>query len=801
MRVHRCLAAALALAGAVATPLAGQIVGPSTGGAVALEHERRMLGHHKRVLMIAAHPDDENTEVLTILSRGHGAETAYLSLTRGEGGQNLIGQELGAGLGLIRSGELLAARTLDGGRQYFTRATDYGFSKSMDEAWRNWPRDSILKDAVRIIRRFQPQIIISVFSGTPLDGHGHHQAAGWIAAEAFRVAGDPRVFPELERQEGLRAHTPLKFYRSSRFEPGAALAELDGGQLDRVVGQSFRQVAMRSRSLHRSQNMGALQEVGPSTARLQLVEDRTGAGAELWSGIDTTERVDDPEQVARRARVAAMAAGLIFDATVSDDRIVAGQDVTLRLSAWNAGDAAADVRPTLREDLRGWVRASDCLDRLVTVAPDEVVHCPVSLRVPAAARLSIPYFLEQAPGAAVYAWGGSAEEWGEPFEPVPLAAWYEFAGAASPMHRVPVVATYRFRDQVVGEVRRPVHVVPRVDVRVEPRAGVWGTGGGEREITVSLLHGAPDTTAGSLQLEVPPGWSVAPAVPFRLTREEESWRHTFAVRPAAGARPGTYQVRAIARTATGEEFSLGLETIDYPHLTARLLPRPAAMTVQLAEVRLPRVARIGYVRGASDRVPEVLREVGLSLDVLDRTALLRGDFSPWDVIVIGSRAFETDTALVEQSARLLEWVARGGRLVVQYQQQAYFNGGHPPVPMSLAQRGHDRVTDEAAPVRVLRPDRPPFSGPNRMTEADWDGWVQERGLYFATTWDPAWEPFLHTGDPGEPPLAGGLLATRVGAGTYIYTGLSFFRQLPAAVPGALRLFLNLLEYEHPAPNP
>jgi LmbE family N-acetylglucosaminyl deacetylase len=797
----RSLAAALALAGAVATPLVGQVVGPSTGGAVAFEHERRMLGHHKRVLMIAAHPDDENTEVLTILSRGHGAETAYLSLTRGEGGQNLIGQELGVGLGLIRSGELLAARALDGGRQYFTRATDYGFSKSMEEAWRNWPRDSILKDAVRIIRRFQPQVIISVFSGTPLDGHGHHQAAGWIAAEAFRVAGDPLVFPELEREEGLHAHTPLKLYRSSRFEPGAALAELDGGQLDRVVGQSFRQVAMRSRSLHRSQNMGALQEIGPSTARLQLVEDRTGAGAEFWAGIDTRERLGDPDQALRRARVAAMSASLIFDAIVSDDRIVAGQSVTLQLSAWNAGDEGVAVAPRLREDLRTWVQASDCLDRPITVPPGEVVRCPVELRVPAGARLSVPYFLERAAAAAVYTWGGSHEEWGEPFEPASLEAWYEFGGAAGRAHRVPVVATYRFRDQVVGEVRRPVHVVPRVDVRLEPGAGVWATEGGSHELTVTLSHGAPDTTIGTVRLEVPVGWSVSPPMPFRLSREEENARHTFTVRPAADARPGAYQVRAIARTATGEEFSLGLETVDYAHLTARLLPRPAAMTVQLAELRLPRVARIGYVRGASDRVPEVLREVGLPLDVLDRATLVRGDFSAWDVIVIGSRAFETDTALVEQSARLREWVARGGRLVVQYQQHAYFNGGHPPVPMSLAQRGHDRVTDETAAIRVLRPDRPPFSGPHTITDADWDGWVQERGLYFATTWDPAWQPFLETSDPGEPPLAGGLLATRIGAGTYIYTGLSFFRQLPAAVPGALRLFLNLLEYEHPASNP
>jgi LmbE family N-acetylglucosaminyl deacetylase len=802
MIVPRAAGALICFLVAAIAPLAGQGIGPSTGGAVALEHERRMLGHHKRVLMIAAHPDDENTEVLTILTRGHGAETAYLSLTRGEGGQNLIGAELGDGLGLIRSGELLAARALDGGQQFFTRAADYGFSKDIAEAWRKWPRDSVLKDVVRVVRRFRPQVIISVFSGTPLDGHGHHQAAGWLAAEAFRVAGDPGVFPELEREEGLAPVTPLKLYRSSRFDAGAPMAELDGGVLDAVVGQSFRQVAMRSRSLHRSQNMGALQEIGPSTARLQLLEDRTGAGASFWDGIDTREVPGDPDQAARRARVHAIEAGLILDAIALDDRIVPGQRVTLRLSAWNAGHAPVEVAPSLAMDgAADWEPDGACLGRPVVVRPNSVEHCQVSVRVPARHRYTIPYFLETERTGSVYAALGPPEVRGLPFEPEPVRAAFTVRVAGGEPFRLELPATFRFRDQVLGEVRRPVQIVPRVGVRLEPSAGVWARNGGARTLTVTLQHGAPDTTRGVVRVEVPAGWSVTPAQAFLLSRPEEAARFAFRVTPGASAAPGRYEVRAIARADEGQEFGLGVEVIDYPHITSRLLPSRPVTTVHLADLALPAVARVGYVRGAADRVPESLREAGLAVDLLDRAVLERGDFSAWDVIVIGPRAFETDTALVEHGMRLVDWVRRGGRLVVQYQQHAYFTGGQLPLPMALPPRGHDRVTDAAAVVTVLKPDAPPFSGPNRITAADWDGWVQERGLYFARSWDPGWAEFMALSDPGEPPLRGGLLAARVGQGTYIYTGLSFFRQLPAAVPGALRLFLNLLEYNHPPPTP
>ncbi len=324
--------------------LHAQLAPPTTGGAVALVQEQRFLGKNQRVLMIAAHPDDEDTELLSVLTRGMGVETAYLALNRGEGGQNLIGNELGEGLGVLRSGELLAARQLDGARQYFSRAYDFGFSKNLEDTWAHWPQDSVLKDVVRIVRQFQPQVIVSIFSGTPRDGHGQHQAAGWAAQEAFRIAGDSTRFPELEREEGLRPWTPSKLYRSARFDTAAATLVLQGGEIDPAVGQSFHQIAMRGRSLHRSQDMGQLQRPGASPVRLQLITDRTGATTNaLFAGIDTTlaasARVGSPvvaDQQRHRERVRLMESGVQLDALVQDGTLVPGQQDTLTFTVWNS---------------------------------------------------------------------------------------------------------------------------------------------------------------------------------------------------------------------------------------------------------------------------------------------------------------------------------------------------------------------------------------------------------------------------------------------------------------------------------
>jgi len=804
------------------TRLSAQLEPPSTGGVVTLDRELRMLGHDKRVLMIGAHPDDEDTELLTVLVRGMGAEAGYLSLNRGEGGQNLIGPELGEALGLVRTEELLAARRLDGAHQFFTRAYDFGYSKTLDETWQHWPRDTILKDVVRIVRRFRPQIIVSVFSGTPKDGHGQHQAAGWAAREAFRASGDSTRFPELAREEGLAPWSASKLYRSTRFDTAATTVELEGGQIDPAVGLSYHQIAMAGRSLHRSQDMGRLQGLGPSRVPLQLLEDRTGAGGELFAGIDTTlagagaipERPGPdfdslvalrrrwtrfsipPAELRHLDRAILAASGVVCDARSDDDRVVAGQPLEIVLECWNSGTRPHTVEVSLQP---GAALAADSGATTLSLAPGALQSRRVSATVRPDARPTAPYFRLPGGDTAVYDWSGAPPAVrGEPFGPPVLRARFRLDSGAVLEREV----SRRINDQARGEVRRPLAVVPRVDVALDPATVVWPAADrAPRRFIVSLTHGARDTTSGTLTLELPSGWPKVAPQPFVLNQEEERESFAFEVRPPAAPVQGTVVLRAVATDTMGRRYGSGLVTVDYPHIRPRSLVAPAAATVRMASLRLPALARLGYIRGAADRVPEALAEVGLPVTVLDAPALERSDLSRFSAIVVGPRAYETDSALVEANARLLAYARRGGLVIVQYQQQPFFQGGFAPYPMTLggpsltpggSPVAHDRVTDENAPMRPLAPADPVFTTPNRIADDDWRGWVQERGLYFARSWDRAYRPLLETHDPGDAPLEGGLLVARVGQGHYVYTGLSFFRQLPAGVPGAFRLFANLL---------
>lgn len=820
-----------------------------------------MLGHTKRVLMIGAHPDDEDTELLTILVRGMGTEAAYLSLNRGEGGQNLIGPELGEALSLLRTEELLAARRLDGARQYFTRAYDFGFSKSLAETWTHWPRDTVLKDVVRMVRRFRPQVIVSIFSGTPRDGHGQHQAAGWATREAFRVAGDPAAFPELGREEHLAPWVPLKLYRSARFDTAATTLTLAGGVLDPVVGKSYHQIAMAGRSLHRSQDMGRLQEIGPSPVRLALVEDRTtsgwigggAGGGALFSGIDTTPPWSGPalrlldtarsllargrrdqaaellarmgealepapghsgsssrtmtaeraDQLDHLQRARAGLSGLVPDALADDDRLVPGQRLGAKLLLWNGGDERRLARAELAGP-EGWEIGVDSAGPTWLPA-GAVLQRAVTAGVPEDAPLTTPYFLRRPRQGAMYDWSGVAPAVrGEPFEPPRLTALFRTRGGVAEAREL----TYRYNDQARGEVRRPVTIVPRVGVQLEPATEVWSTlSSSPHRLSVTLTHGARDTTGGTVRLEVPAGWLAPSPQAFRLVRAEERETFVFTLRPPPGRIVGEVEVRAVATDERGRRYDVGVVTVDHPHIRPRSYVTAARATIRTVPIALPRLARVGYVRGAADRVPEALAAVGFPVAVLDSATLADGDLRRYDAIVVGPRAYETDPALVENNARLLNYVRRGGLLIVQYQQQAFFREGYAPYPLvvggpaadpALPPVAHDRVTDETAPVRLLAPADPVVRRPNRIGPPDWSGWVQERGLYFARSWDPAYRPVLETSDPGEAPLAGGLLVASVGQGTYVYTGLSFFRQLPAGVPGAFRLFANLLTLGAPA---
>ncbi|HEY7028764.1 MAG TPA: PIG-L family deacetylase [Gemmatimonadales bacterium] len=910
MLLRSLRAAVLVLAAqAFIQPLVAQLQPPSTGGLPALEQQLRLVGQYKRVLLIGAHPDDEDTELLTVLVRGMGAAAGYLSLNRGEGGQNLIGEELGEELGLLRSEELLAARQLDGAQQFFTRAYDFGFSKSLDDTWDHWPKDSVLKDVVRIVRRFRPQVIVSIFSGTPRDGHGQHQAAGWAASQAFEIAGDSTRFPELFTEEGFAPWTPLKLYRSARFDSAATTITLQGGTLDPAVGQSFHQIAMRGRSLHRSQDMGQLQHIGPSVIRLALIKDRTGKGtAGIFEGIDTTLagtpdaltlKATDKANLARtlksynaklaEARAAispteaakvpallisaradlsdaaklirqtgpeedfegetsrlsdaiARSSNLLVDAYSDDSSVVPGQEFRATASVWNAGPAAQAVDLCFVSPSLGWrldvdsatsvavpmaIHRGTCLGLGDSgwqplnkgggqLAPGTVASARLRVKVPDKWKPTTPYFLREPRDGDLYRWDpADRSSWGLPFETPPFKVEAQVP-LGSDLGYLPREVVYRTNDQARGEVRSPVNVVSRIDVKLQPETELWPLGSGARKFVVTLTHGARDSTSGKLSLSVPQGWSAPPAQPFQFSREGERASFTFTVRPPQKLAAGSYELFAVAQDNAGNRYDGGSFTIAYSHIRPRTYYRQAKATVDVASLTLPPVAHIGYIRGAADRIPEALQTVGIKVELIDGKALDRIDLSGFRAIVVGPRAYETDPDLPGNNDNLLAFAKKGGLVVVQYQQYAFFLNDYAPYPLTVGSRapgtttvsttqrgspsvggtallgGHDRVTDETAEVTAVQPVSPVLLRPNRIGKSDWAGWVQERGLYFAHSWDAQYHPVLSMHDPGDPALEGGLLIAKVGTGTYVYTGLSFFRQLPAGVPGAFRLFANLL---------
>ncbi len=827
--MRRVLAGLFLLIGATG-PAAGQFAPPGTGGVAALAGALRQLGTDKRVLVIGAHPDDENTQLLTLVSRGMGGRAAYLSLTRGEGGQNLIGPELGPGLGLIRSGELLAARGMDGADQYFTRAYDFGYSKSADEAFRFWPRDALLADVIDVIRRFRPQIIVTVFWGTPRDGHGQHQVAGMLAHEAYRMLRDS-------------SWGPVKLYRSAFRDAEASTLTIPVGVLDPLAGFSYAQIAAASRSQHRSQDMGQLLRAGPASIRLALVDRRApGPDTALFAGVDTVPPgpmgvrfaalIDsalagldpwspagalpwllrarpllppgDAERAAILEEAIAMAAGVALDGVTDDGIVAAGQRFEVEATVWNAGADALRVEALELRTPAGWSAAPLDSGGQSVVAPGAVLVRRYAVTVPGDAPRSGPYFLRHPLAGALYDWTGvPADVRGRPFGPPLLEVRARIATGGVTITRTREVV-HRRRDQMLGEVRRPVFVTRPFDVAVTPGLVVWpvdgvpdrtasraAVAGTARRFAVTVTNRSPGPAVARVRFAVPDGWRPIAAESLAFDREDETRALQVTLQAPPGVRPADLALRVTTTSADGRASAGALVVIDYPHIRPQTVEQASQVAVHVARIALPDVRRIGYVRGASDGVPEDLVAIGIPVELLGADTLARGDLSPYDAIVIGSRAYETEPALVANNGRLLEYVRGGGLLIVQYQQYQFVDGGFAPLPLTM-RRPHDRVTDEAAPVTAIDPSHPVLRSPNAIGPADWEGWVQERGLYFANTWDSTYVPVLETADPGETPLRGGLLVAPVGRGTYVYTGLSFFRQLPAGVPGAFRLFLNLL---------
>lgn len=812
-----------------APPLGAQQ--PASPDAAETELALRRLGVMGSVLYVGAHPDDENTALLAYLARGRGLRTAYLSLTRGDGGQNLLGTEKGELLGLVRTQELLAARRVDGAEQFFTRAIDFGFSKSPEEALRIWGHDAVLADVVWVIRRFRPDVIITRFPTTGEGGHGHHTASAILAGEAFDAAGDPARFPE--QLKYVEVWKPKRLlWNSFNFRPGERpanadkLLSVDVGEYNPALGKSYTEVAAESRTMHKSQGQGTPSRRGSALNYFALIKGEP-ATKDIFDGVDLTwRRVRGGEAVGQLLAEAAQkydaanpqaslpllmrayaeltrmaASKLPADEWVHEKREKLGEVIRACAGLWvEATTAGPYVTPGSQVKITTTlVNRSDFPLRLVDLGPigskpteasaELKNNQPVTqeLTVTAPARYSQPYWLRETPGKGLYAVNEQTLI-GMPENSPPLDMYVSIAaadGTASIAFQVPVL--FRWTDRVRGDLYRPVAVVPEVAVNLTEKTLVFPDRQ-PKQVRVSLKSNVAAQTAGTLRLKLPAGWAASPAeVPAALNGEGEEFKAAFNVTPPPGAGVATL---AAEFDAGGKVFTRGVTEIDYPHIPRQtLFPAAEAKLVRVALER--RGGRVGYVMGSGDEIPEALRQVGYDVTLLSDEDLDAGDFSRFDAVVAGVRAYNTRAALRRNQRRLLEYVERGGTLVVQYNTPDRTLEGAQlgPYPFKLTQ---DRVTDEDAAVTLLAPEDALLNAPNKITAADFAGWVQERGLYFASDFDARYTPLFASHDPGEQDLKGSTLVARYGKGTYVFTSLAFFRQLPAGVPGAYRLFVNMI---------
>ncbi len=843
-------------------------------GASGLAFAVRRLQTIASVLHTGAHPDDESTELLAYLARGEGARVAYLSLTRGEGGQNAIGPELGESLGIVRTEELLAARKLDGAEQYFTRAFDFGFTRSVDETLKKWNREEILEDMVRVIRTMRPLVVVNGFSGTSRDGHGQHQAAGTLTPEAIKAAADPLRFPD-QIKEGLQPWTVLKLYGRIFGQVQGASASFDVGKFDPILGRSYAELAAEGRSKHRSQDFGMIQARGSQTRsfpRIQSTIQVPDRETSLFSGFDTsitaignfagraaTElapalgrikdaaaraaaelRVEEPLKIvphlasglrevrATRSSLGALDAiaranvdsllalkerhfnnalakanGLVVDALSSTEIATPGGSLDLNVNVY-LGNKDAGTAESLRKIE---VKVAAPQNWVIEPSPSDQEASPAGpggfgrfreradatrrfrIRVPENEPPSQPYWLVRERTRDQFDWSSSMPRT-LPFAPPRLTAQVTLSvGDVNVTINQPV--EYRFSDMTLGEIRRDFKIAPAIAVTVRPGLVVIPSGSFNRvrEVSVEIVHHANSATNAVAKLAVPAGWRVeGDSRPLAFTQPMERASRSFRVTPPSDA-IGRFDLKAVVE-ADGKQYSNGHVSVSYPHIETHLVYHTATTKAEVFDVKVAPGLRVGYIMGSGDDVPQALSQLGVNLKVISEGELASGDLSAYDTIVLGIRVYEVRLDVVANNKRLLDYVASGGTLIVQYNKQEFSRYNVAPFPLKLEE--NQRITDETAAIEVLQPDHSLFNFPNRISATDWEGWVQERGLYFINEWDERYVTLLAGRDESGRRLLGGQLLARVGRGNYLFTGYAWFRQLPAGVPGAYRLFANMI---------
>ena len=785
-------------------------------------------------LYVAAHPDDENTAMLAWLANDRLVRSGYLSITRGDGGQNLIGEEKGELLGLIRTHELLAARNIDGAEQMFTRAIDFGYSKNPAETLAVWGHQTILADVVWAIRRFQPDVIVTRFPTTGEGGHGHHTASAQLAVEAFKLAGDASKFPE--QLPHVSPWQPRRiFWNRFSFrglDPNSPDLvndiRVDLGKFNTLLGRAYTEIAAESRSQHKSQGFGSAERRGTILNYLKQL-DGDPARSDIFEGIDTSwsrypggetignvfeeaaaafdpqspqksipalmhawELLDrlgaDPKWSARSVpwieikraellEVIRACAGISIDVAAADSSVIPGGELPVSVTVVNRSDYPFTLATVASRYANPGKAPGAALKNNIPVKTD------ITIKLPPDYPTSQPYWLQDAPQKGAFTVNDPALV-GVPKNPpsIPIVVALDDGRMHSLVFTVPAI--FRWTDPVKGEQTRPVDVVP--EATANPLARVYLFPDTKPRPVSMWMRNFGGAGPVSLRLQAPRGWKVDPiSTPVTFAGKGDEARVTFTVTPPVAE--SVTHVLAEIELMTKKKISVGITNIDHPHIPAQRVFGDAAAKVVRVDVK--KVGdRIGYIMGSGDEVPDALRQIGYEVTPLSDADLDRGDFSKFDAIVTGVRAYNTRKRLKIAQPKLLEYVKKGGTLVVQYNTNddlAVAELG--PYPFKISR---DRVTVEEAPVKLT--DHPLLKTPNKISEADFRDWVQERGLYFTSDADPKYQTMLTSGDPGEPEKAGGQLYARYGKGVYIYTSYAWWRQLPAGVPGAYRLFANLV---------
>ena len=805
---------------------------PQKPNSVEIYNQIQKLNFLGSVLYIAAHPDDENTQLISYLSNEKKARTGYLSLTRGDGGQNLIGPQLRELLGVIRTQELLEARKIDGGEQFFSRANDFGFSKNPEETLEIWDKEKVLSDVIWVIRNFQPDVIINRFDHrTAGTTHGHHTASAILSAESFNLTNDATVFPE-QLKLVQPWQTKRQFFNTSWWFYGSQekfnaadkrkLTTIETGVYYPNLGKSNQEIAALSRSSHQSQGFGSTGSRGQESEYLELINgEKINNTSDIFEGIDTSwNRVAEGKpigeliaQIASKydfsnpaasisdltkvylmiqslnenywktiklkavEKIIAASSGLFLEAVSSNQEATPGSTIQLKLEAINRSTIDMQlVSVTILPEQKNFAFSTPLKNNISQTKT-------LDLKLATTLEYTQPYWLKEKGTVGMYT-VADQKNIGIPdiIREVKLLFNVKINGIEIPFERTVV---YKYNDNVKGEMYNYLDIVPEVTTSITDHVSFF-INGNKKSVAVKVKAGKDDIK-GSVQLELPENWAISPkSIPFAINKKGMEQVFNFEVTPPS--KPN----EAIAKstvTIGDKKLDKAQIIIDYPHITKQQILKPAEAKFIKLDLKINN-QKIGYVMGAGDEVPEGLAQMGYKVTLLSTDEITAEKLEAFDVIITGIRAYNVLPELENKQQILFDFVKSGKTMIVQYNTP---DGSIPPsispYPIKISR---NRVTDENAEVRFLAPNHPVLNYPNKITSKDFEGWTQEQGLYYPSEFDKAFTPILSSNDKGESPLNGALLVAPYGKGYYIYTGLSFFRELPEGVPGAYRLLSNMI---------